>query len=102
MGPVQDPAFDAFVRHAAESMEARWSAQGISVPTAVSELFCRIALDHVRQHPGAPNTFYDFSATRLLSIIRDLEAELPGGQANAAFAETFAGRIRAVLAAGER
>ena len=96
-GPNHDPEFEAFVRHAAERLEANWRANGISMPPGISELFCRIGLEHVRQHPGPPNSFYTFPGSRLLAIVRELEVELPGGRTHPAFAEMFAGKIRAVL-----
>ncbi len=96
--PNQDPAFAAFVRHAAERMEASWRAQGVPIPPGVGEQFCRVAFEYMRDHPSSqPNSFYNFSGSRLLRIVQDVQHELPGGDTNATFSETLARRLRAAI-----
>ena len=100
--PKQDPAFAAFVRHAAERMEASWRAQGVSIPPGVGEQFCRAAFEYMRDHPSSqPNSFYNFSGSRLLKIVQEVQHDLPGGVANAAFFETLSRKLRDAMEQSE-
>jgi hypothetical protein len=93
--PNQNPAFAAFLRRSAERLEAIWRTQGVPIPAGVAEQFWRVLFDYMGDHPTPePNSFYDFSGTRLLEIVQEVQHELPGGDTNAAFAETFARRVR--------
>src|SRR5436309_14269357 len=93
--PNQDPAFAAFVQHAAERMEVSWRVEGVPIPPGVGEQFCRVAFEYMRDHPSSrPDSFYSFSGSRLLKIVQDVQHELRGVDANAAFSETLARKIR--------
>jgi hypothetical protein len=93
--PDQDPAFAAFLHQVADRMEATWRAQGVVVPAGVCEQFWRVAFDYLREHPlSKPNTFYDFSGSRLMTIVQQLERELSGGHVDPAFTAMFARRLR--------
>jgi len=95
--PTQNPGFAAFLRQTAQLIEANWHARGITMPPGVIEVFGRVALEHVATHPPSPNTFLDFSVTRLVTIVRQIENELPGGHTNPAFKDLLADRIRAAI-----
>jgi len=96
--PNQDSGFAAFLRYAAENIEASCRAHGLTMTPGVSELFCRVAFEHLGKNPHPPKTFYDFSMSRLVTIVQELESELPGGHTNAGFTDMLAGRIRDAMA----
>jgi hypothetical protein len=96
--PSSDPAFAALLRGAAERLEASLRAQGVTIPPAVFEQFWKVAIGYLRDHPlSKPNTFYNFSGSRLVAIVRDLEHELPNGYDNPAFNDIFERRLRDVM-----
>jgi hypothetical protein len=96
--PNQDSGFAAFLRYAAENIEASWRAHGLTMPLGVSELLCRVAFEHLGNNPHPLKTSWDSSMSRLVTIVQELESELPGGRTNAGFTDMLAGRIRDAMA----
>lgn len=91
---ADDPAFAAFVRKAADDMEASWRTEPIEMPPGVAIAVCRATFAYMREYPlPRPGTFYNLGLDDVMPVVRAVEAELPGGHMNPTFATILEGRL---------
>jgi len=95
--PDQDPRFGEVLRFVGDSLDATLRAERISLPPGVGEHVARAAFEDMRAHPPKPGTFYDLSGTALLTLVKEVEKELPGGHTNPDFARVLGPRLRDLL-----
>ncbi|HUL04481.1 MAG TPA: hypothetical protein VLV16_14770 [Gemmatimonadales bacterium] len=90
---ADDPAFAAFMKGAADSIEAEWRRRQIVVPPGVAIAMYRAMFAHMREFPLVSGTFYNISTERVLPLVQRLESELPGGHTNPSFSKTLESRL---------
>jgi hypothetical protein len=66
------------------------------MPAGVADVLGRVTWEYLRERTPPPDdgTFFHYPGSRLVTLVGQLESELPGGHDNPAFLGAFGERLR--------
>ena len=88
-----DPHFDSFIQKAGAELETAYRAHGTPLPQGVTgEDLVRAALEDMEREIKSPEGVA--RSERLMKIVREVEASLPGGIEHPEFADRVQERLK--------
>src|SRR6266536_1307757 len=94
--PSDDPVWVQFMHQGARTIERGWREHGLTLPPGVASVLGRVTWEYLRRRtpPLKDGEFFHYPASRLTTLVHQVESELPGGPDNPAFLNAFGERLR--------